>query len=60
MGNKKWRANIGEEYWFIADNGDIDGETERNHYADNFRYNIGNYFKTAGEADKFLIKLENK
>lgn len=56
----KYRANKGEEYWFIADSGDIDYTIEQNNYKDNFRYKVGNYFKTVYEADKFLTKLENK
>ena len=56
----KHRVNIGEEYWYIADNGDIVGTIEQNCYADNFRYNVMNYFKTAEEADEALTELENK
>ena len=56
----KWRAKKGEEYWFIADSGDIEVATEQNNHKDNFRYNIENYFKTVYKADEFLTKLEKQ
>lgn len=47
---KRWRAKYGEGYWYVGDNGGIYLATEEGHSADNYRFNTGNYFKTAGEA----------
>ena len=47
---KRWRAKYGEKYWHVGDNGGIYLTTEEGHKADNYRFDFGNYFKTAGEA----------
>ena len=49
-----------KDYWYITDKGDLDIDIDENKYKDRFRKQIGNYFKTVYEADKYLIALESK
>lgn len=56
--NKRWRAEVGEKYYFLDEIGniylDIDGYWE----ADNYRYKTRNYFKTEEEAQEYAdVKL---
>ena len=50
---KRWRAEYGETYWFLSDNGSLYFKTEDNNKIDNYRYLIGNYFKTKEEAKAY-------
>ena len=49
-----------KEYWYITDKGDLAIDIDENKYKDRFRKQIGNYFKSVYDADKFLTKLESK
>ena len=41
--NKRWRAEYGGEYAYIADDGLMSFDNDRRKYADNYRYRVGNY-----------------
>ena len=49
-----------KDYWYITDKGDLDIDIDENKYKDRFRKQIGNYFKTVYEADKYLIEKKKK
>lgn len=56
--NKRWRAKKFETYWFINGYGEIEYDDEYGLNTNDNLYAIGNYFKTAKEADdyrKYLI-----
>lgn len=56
--NKRWRAKKLETYWFINGYGEIEYDDEYGLNTNDNLYAIGNYFKTAKEADdyrKYLI-----
>ena len=48
------------EYWYISDKGDLAIDIDENKYKDRFRKQIGNYFKSVYDADKYLTILESK
>ena len=48
---KRWRAEEGEEYYFLSDLGEILSAIDCGDKSDNFLYAIGNYFKTKEEAE---------
>ena len=50
---KRWRGEYGETYWFLSDNGSLYFKTEDNSKIDNYRYLVGNYFKTIEEAKAY-------
>lgn len=55
---ERWRGKLGETYWFLSDNGSLYFKTEDNSKIDNYRYLVGNYFKTIEEArtyKKYLL-----
>lgn len=51
---ERWRADYAGEYWYI--DGDIQSDNDKDWGCDEYRFNIGNYFKTYEEADKVLNK----
>ena len=57
-----YRANYGDEYFFIDDYGDINQDTDRASACDDFRFQIRNYFKTEEDAkialDKILVYFQ--
>ena len=53
MQNKK-------EYWYISYKGDLSLDIDKNKYKDRFRKQIGNYFKSVHDADKYLTILVSK
>ena len=55
---KRWRADIGEEYYYIFSNGDIDYTSERDGKASANHYDLGNYFQTKEEAEKVVEKIK--
>lgn len=57
-GTKPWRAEKGEEYWYVEDCGLADCDTEGIYDADNFRFLTGNYFRTEEEAEAHKARLE--
>lgn len=52
---ERWRADYEGEYWYI--DGDIQLDNDKNWGCDEYRFNIGNYFKTEEEACKVLDKI---
>lgn len=57
---KRWRASEDENYWYVASNGDIYDDCEYYEEPDNFRYSIGNYFRTQQEAQEYKENLITK
>lgn len=51
--HERWRGGRGDSYYFIDDEGAIRHEIDTNDGMDNYRYNIGNYFKTEVEAESY-------
>lgn len=54
---KRWRAEEGEEYYFLSDLGEILSANDCRDKSDNFLYNTDNYFKTVEEAEFRICKL---
>lgn len=54
---KRWRAEEGEEYYFLSDLGEILSAIDCRDKSDNFLYNTDNYFKTVEEAEFRTRKL---
>lgn len=55
---KRWRAEIGEKYWFIDTEFSVCYSVEQNFIRDGKRYKVGNYFKTEEEAQVKLDKIK--
>lgn len=58
----RWRAMVGEEYYYVSSSLDINSPLETNVSLDNIMYNNGNYFQTkeqAQEAAKRIKKVLN-
>lgn len=53
----RWRAEIGGRFYFINYIGKVDFDTDLRRYADNSAYEIGNYFQTKEEAEKYIEKF---
>lgn len=53
----RWRADIGEEYFFLNDRMKIDFTKESGSQADTDRYKINNYFKTHFAATGALLNV---
>ena len=53
----RWRANIGEEYFYLNDTMKVDFAKESGSQADTDRYNINNYFKTHFAATGALLNV---
>ena len=51
--HERWRGGRSDSYYFIDDEGAIRHEIDTNDGMDNYRYNIGNYFKTEAEAESY-------
>jgi len=54
---KRFRAERDGKYWHVDGWGDIIHTTEDFHYADDYRYNTGNYFRTQAEAEAYKQAL---
>lgn len=54
---KRWRAEMDNGYYYLDDFGDVQCEEDQRVDIDDFRYNIGNYFKTEEEAEEYKKKL---
>lgn len=50
---KQWRAKVGEKYYHVDAQGDIEWDFEENHSIDNYLYTTGNYFQTKEEAEAY-------
>ncbi len=55
---KRWRAEIGGEYFFVRDRGDVGGSIEEGDRLDNYRYLTLNYFQTEQEAESYKARQE--
>ena len=56
---ERWRAEAGQKYYFVNSFFFlIDWEYERGRSTDLTRYDIGNYFKTKEQAQKFIESLK--
>jgi len=55
-----WRAKQGEEYWYLEDEGTPSPDEEAGYYADDWRYNTGNYFQTEEAILAYKEYLEAK
>lgn len=55
---KRWRAEEGEEYYFLDGKCEIWNTYEEKKKIDNTFFEIGNYFKTKEEAEKVKIELD--
>ena len=55
--NKRWRAEKGEKYWVVGDDGCITYNVEDDDVIDANYYNSGNYFKTKEEAKLYDKKM---
>lgn len=49
----KWRAEIGEGYWFVDSDGRISFTNEYNSSADLYRWSTGNYFESKTETEEY-------
>lgn len=58
----KWRAEIGNPYWFLNNYLEPDTVKDVRYLGDNKRYKVGNYFKTEQQAIDFaeIIKVQMK
>lgn len=50
---KRWRANAEGPYFYLSNDGDICSTIDLRFSNDNFRYYVGNYFKTREEVEKY-------
>ena len=55
----KWRADMNGAYFYISSACNIIKEKECYCYADEERYNVGNYFKTKEAAEKVAKKIQD-
>lgn len=56
--NKRWRAEIGEDYYFLTETLEVNRDDECNAEYDDNLYNLGNYFKTKEKAQKVANKIK--
>lgn len=52
--HERWRGGIGDDYYFINDEGAIRREIDTNVGMDNYRYNVGIYGRTKQELEAKL------
>lgn len=57
---KRWRAKENEEYFTIKDDGHINRYVDIYCTDDDYKYNLGNYFRTYKEAEEVLKSKEWK
>lgn len=55
---KRWRAELGKNYYYLTDSGDVEEEPDDEWDCDNFRYKTGNYFSTRGKAEDMFFRLQ--
>ena len=55
---KRWRAKENEEYFTIRDDGYINKYVDIYSTDDDYKYNLGNYFRTYKEAEEVLKSKE--
>ena len=54
---KRWRAEENEEYYFLDGKCEIWSTIEEKKKIDKSFFELGNYFKTRGEAEKVKVEL---
>lgn len=59
-GNKRWRANLKEKFWFIADSNEVDNKLDYYTVYDDFRYYSHNYFRTKEKAETYARVLKTE
>lgn len=57
---KRWRAKENEEYFTIRDDGYINKYVDIDSTDDDYKYNLGNYFRTYKEAEEVFKSKEWK
>ena len=57
---KPWKAKTNDAYFYINSVGRCDHDFECNSQFDNFRYGLGNYFKTENEVERIIASKEWK
>ena len=57
---KRWRAEKGKHFWSISDVGGVFRFIDDYGELDNFKYSVGNYFKSEQEAKQHLKNLLTK
>lgn len=57
---KQWKAKTNDAYFYINSVGRCDHDFECNSQYDNFRYELGNYFKTENEVERIIASKEWK
>lgn len=57
---KQWRAKTNDAYFYINSVGRCDHDFECHSQFDNFRYEMGNYFKTENEVERVITSKEWK
>lgn len=55
---KRWRAKIGDFYYSISQRNLVFCSKEEERMLDTDLYNLGNYFETEEEAEKFTFELD--
>ena len=55
---KRWRAEENEEYFTVRDDGYINKYVDIYSTDDDYKYNLGNYFRTYKEAEEVLKSKE--
>ncbi|HWZ65600.1 MAG TPA: hypothetical protein VNX65_02260 [Patescibacteria group bacterium] len=48
---KRWRAEDGQRYWFVDQNGTVDYLRDDRYDLDGELYELGNYFRTEAQAE---------
>lgn len=54
----RWRAKLGEDYYFFYWDMSVATDTEDGHNTDNDRYNSGNYFRTKEQAEMAKLYVQ--
>lgn len=53
----RWRAKIGEDYYFVDACGEVDFDGEDNIEVDELKYKAGNYFRTEEAAERVANQI---
>lgn len=54
----RWRADSGEVYYCVSNDGKVDWNTDECGDSSTARYDLGNYFQTTQEAEKVAEKIK--
>ena len=57
---KRWRAEVGEYYWYLNGNFEIENYSDTNHEVDCAYFKAGNYFQTKQEAEKLQALIQHE